>query len=128
MRDSSSDTDGDRMRRWAAGDRAAFEEIVRAWTCPIGRFLVRLTGDADAASDLTQEVFLRVYLKAAQYRDAGTFRTWLFQIALNLSRDAARRRVRKPAGPDDGFAHRIRAVRNAEFRHGGFSESRTNGK
>ena len=48
---------------------------------------------------MTQEVFLRVYLKGAHYRDAGTFRTWLFQIALNLSRDAARRRVRKPVVP-----------------------------
>lgn len=99
MRESSSETDGDRMRRWAAGDRAAFEEIVRAWTGPIGRFLVRLTGDADTASDLTQEVFLRVYLKGAHYRESGTFRTWLFQIALNLSRDAARSRARKPAIP-----------------------------
>jgi len=99
MRDSSSDTDGDCMRRWAGGDRAAFEEIVRAWERPIGRFLVRLTGDTDGANDLTQEVFLRVYLKGAHYRDAGTFRTWLFQIALNLSRDAARRRVRKPVIP-----------------------------
>ena len=99
MRESPSETDGECMRRWAAGDRAAFEEIVRAWEHPIGRFLVRLTGDADGANDLTQEVFLRVYLKGAHYRESGTFRTWLFQIALNLARDAARRRVRRPVVP-----------------------------
>ena len=87
------------MRLWAAGDRAAFEAIVRTWEGPVGRFLVRLTGDADEASDLTQEVFLRVYLKGAKYREAGMFRTWLFQIALNLSRDAARKRGRKPSIP-----------------------------
>ena len=99
MRESSPDTDVDRMRRWAAGDRTAFEEIVRCWEVPIGRFLARLCGDADDASDLTQEVFLRVYLGVTSYRDEGHFRTWLYRIALNLARDAARRRTRKPAVP-----------------------------
>jgi len=99
MHDSLPDPDGDRMRLWAAGDRAAFEGIVRTWERPLGSFLVRLTGDADEASDLTQEVFFRVYLKGAKYREAGTFRTWLFQIALNLSRGAARKRTRKPSIP-----------------------------
>ena len=99
MHDSSSTTDGERMRRWAAGDRAAFEEIVLAWEYPIGRFLIRLTGDCEEASDLTQEVFLRVYLRGARYREAGTFRTWLYQIALNLARDTARRNARRPVIP-----------------------------
>jgi RNA polymerase sigma factor (sigma-70 family) len=99
MGDSLSDTDGERMRRWAAGDRAAFEEIVRAWERPMGRFLARMTGDAHEASDLTQELFLRVYLNGSAYRDAGTFRTWLYRIALNLARDSTRRKVRKPCEP-----------------------------
>jgi RNA polymerase sigma-70 factor, ECF subfamily len=99
MQDSSSTTDGERMRRWAAGDRAAFEEIVHAWQYPVGRFLIRLTGDCEEASDLTQEVFLRVYLRGAQYREAGTFRTWLYQIALNVARDTARRKTRRPVIP-----------------------------
>ena len=99
MHESSPDIDGDRMRRWAEGDRAAFEEIVRQWERPIARFLARLCGDAEEASDLTQEVFLRVYLRRAGYRDEGHFRTWLYQIALNLARDMARRKARKPVIP-----------------------------
>jgi RNA polymerase sigma-70 factor, ECF subfamily len=90
------DPDGERMRRWSAGDRSAFEEIVRAWERPVGRFLVRLTRSADLAGDLTQEVFLRVYLKGASYTHGGTFKTWLYQIALNLARDAARKHARAP--------------------------------
>jgi RNA polymerase sigma-70 factor (ECF subfamily) len=85
------------MRRWASGDRSAFEDLVRAWEKPVGRFLIRLTGDAELAADLTQESFLRVYLNGAKYRDGGTFKTWLYQIALNLARDAARRHARRPA-------------------------------
>jgi RNA polymerase sigma factor (sigma-70 family) len=99
MPDSAPPPDGERMRRWASGDRGAFEEIVRAWEKPVGRFLVRLTGDAELAADLTQEAFLRVYLNGARYRDGGTFKTWLYQIALNLARDAARRQARKPTVP-----------------------------
>ncbi len=95
MTDALSDPDGERMRRWSAGDRSAFEEIVRAWERPVGRFLIRLTRNPELAGDLTQEVFLRVYLKGANYTHGGTFKTWLYQIALNLARDAARRQSRR---------------------------------
>jgi RNA polymerase sigma-70 factor, ECF subfamily len=47
-------------------------------------------------ADLCQEVFLRVYLKGQRYREAGVFSTWLYQIALNVARDAARRARREP--------------------------------
>jgi RNA polymerase sigma-70 factor, ECF subfamily len=96
MTDALPDPDGERMRRWASGDRCAFEELVRAWEKPIGRFLIRLTGNIEEASDLVQEVFLRVYLSGAKYQDSGRFKTWLYQIALNLARDSARRTARKP--------------------------------
>lgn len=99
MRDATADTDGDRMRRWAAGDRAAFAEIVRAWEGAVGRFAYRLTFDAHAAADITQEVFLRLFRAGAKYHDAGRFKTWLYQIALNLCRDAARSKARKPSVP-----------------------------
>jgi RNA polymerase sigma factor (sigma-70 family) len=95
MADAHPDPDGERMRRWAIGDRSAFEEIVRAWERPVGRFLIRLTRNPEVAGDLTQEVFLRVYLKGANYTHGGTFKTWLYQIALNLARDAARRATRR---------------------------------
>ena len=96
MADALPDPDGERMRRWSDGDRSAFEEIVRAWERPVGRFLVRLTRNSDLAGDLTQEVFLRVYLKGSKYTHGGTFKTWLYQIALNLARDAARKQARTP--------------------------------
>lgn len=99
MRDATAEPDGDRMRRWAAGDRAAFAEIVRAWEGPVGRFAYRLTFDVHAAADITQEVFLRLFRGGAKYQDAGRFKTWLYQIALNLCRDAARSKARKPSVP-----------------------------
>src|SRR5205807_9659255 len=41
-----------------------------------------------------QEVFLRVYLARDRYQETGTFSTWLFRVAMNVGRDALRRRPR----------------------------------
>ena len=85
------------IARWQRGDRAAFEQLVRDWHPRVARFLVRLTGCPELARDLSQEVFLRVYLSAGKYRESGHFSTWLFQVALNQFRDAARKSARRPA-------------------------------
>jgi RNA polymerase sigma-70 factor (ECF subfamily) len=88
--------DADLMRRWQDGDAGAFEELVRRWQQPMGRVLSRLAGRPDRVADLCQEVFLRLYLKGPNYRETGCFSTWLYQIALNVARDAARRARREP--------------------------------
>src|SRR5438270_10635725 len=89
--------DADLMARWRQGDAAAFEALVGRWQQPVARFLFRLTGRADAVPDLCQEVFLRVYHAAARYREGGAFAPWLYRVARNVARDAARRDRRRPA-------------------------------
>jgi RNA polymerase sigma-70 factor (ECF subfamily) len=84
--------DAERMRRWQAGDPAAFADLVARWQQPVARFLARLAGP-DRAADLCQEVFLRVLQKGNRYRETGHFSTWLFQIALNVARGAGRRQI-----------------------------------
>jgi len=93
--------DADLIRRWQRGDATAFEAIVRRWQQPMGRFLFRLAGRAELANDLCQEVFLRVYRAGPRYRDNGAFSTWLYRIALNVARDAARRSRRQPSSLSD---------------------------
>jgi RNA polymerase sigma-70 factor (ECF subfamily) len=88
--------DPDLIRRWQGGDEDAFADLVRRWQAPVARFLARLAGRADLVPDLCQEVFLRVYLARARYREAGAFATWLYRIALNVGRDALRRHRRDP--------------------------------
>lgn len=85
------------IARWQRGDRAAFEQLVRVWHPRVARFLARLTGCPELARDLSQEVFLRVYLAVGKYRESGHFSTWLFQVALNQFRDAARKLARRPS-------------------------------
>jgi len=101
--------DADWMERWRRGDGAAFEALVEQWRRPVARFLFRYTGHADVVQDLCQEVFLRVYQAGGRYLEAGAFPGWLFRIALNVARDAGRRRKRDP-GPLNGAEPADRAA------------------
>ena len=78
------------------GDDRALDALMLRWQVPLRTFLYRhLQNEADAL-DLAQETFVRVYRHRANYREGARFSTWMFQIALNLARDHARRRVRRP--------------------------------
>lgn len=85
------------VRRCRAGDGAAWEEIVRSYSRRIYNLAFRFTSRADAAEDLTQEVFIRVYRSLEQY-DAkqGDLQNWLMRLARNLIIDDYRRRQRAP--------------------------------
>jgi RNA polymerase sigma-70 factor (ECF subfamily) len=89
-------SDADLIGRWRQGDAPAFEVLVRRWQQPIARMLGRLVGRTDLVHDLCQEVFLKVYQARDRYRDNGHFSTWLYQVALNVARDAGRSRGRQP--------------------------------
>jgi RNA polymerase sigma-70 factor (ECF subfamily) len=86
--------DQELVQRWQRGEVAAFEALVRRWERPIARFLTHVVGQQDLVPDLCQEVFLRLYLSGWRYRGESAFSTWLYQVALNIARDAGRKRRR----------------------------------
>jgi RNA polymerase sigma-70 factor (ECF subfamily) len=61
------------------------------------RYLSRFVGQADAAHDLTQEVFLRVARARAPESGVASGRAWVFTIARNVALNHVRDRVRRPA-------------------------------
>jgi RNA polymerase sigma-70 factor (ECF subfamily) len=61
------------------------------WAPRVYRFALRVTADAHAAEDLTQDTFLRAWPARARLRDERALRVWLFRIAANLWRDRLRR-------------------------------------
>ncbi len=64
-------------------DLKAFEMMVHRWDRPVLSFLAKASGNREAAEDLRQEVFLRVYKYAGTYKTGYPFTTWLFRIASN---------------------------------------------
>ena len=65
-------------------DDGAFETLVRRWDARVLAFLTKASGDREAAKDLRQEVFIRLYRYGATYNPEYSFPTWLFQIASNV--------------------------------------------
>jgi RNA polymerase sigma-70 factor, ECF subfamily len=72
---------------------AGFDRIFAAQYPALLRYLVRLTGDADAAEDAAQEAFVR--LLRQQRIPESEVRPWLYTVATNLVRDAGRKAVRR---------------------------------
>ena len=74
-------------------DQNAFSELVRRHQSPVRAFLAKMTrGDAHLADDLAQETFLKAWRKLNTFRGDSRFSTWLFGIAYNEFRSAARKR------------------------------------
>jgi RNA polymerase sigma factor (sigma-70 family) len=95
--DAPSDTPSDEtlMTALAAGDSAALDTLMLRWQRPLQAYLLRHLGNEADALDLVQETFVRLYRARARYRPGARFTTWMFQIALNLARDHARKRARR---------------------------------
>src|SRR5215510_8438754 len=85
--------DGELGQTAIAGREAAFEELVRRYQRPIAAYVYRMVGDYDAALDLTQEVFIKIYNSLARYRSEFKFSTWIYKIAHNAAIDHLRRHV-----------------------------------
>ncbi|HEY4417841.1 MAG TPA: sigma-70 family RNA polymerase sigma factor [Verrucomicrobiae bacterium] len=87
-------TDTDLIARvLAREDHHAFAELVRRHQSPMRAFLARMTrGDTHLADDLAQETFLKAWQKLHTFRGNAKFSTWLFGIAFNEFRGAARQR------------------------------------
>jgi RNA polymerase sigma-70 factor (ECF subfamily) len=83
--------DCDLVARACAGREDGFEELVRRYQRPIAAYVYRMVGDYEAALDLTQEVFIKVYGSLARYRSEYKFSTWIYKIAHNAAIDHLRR-------------------------------------
>ena len=83
--------DCDLVARAVAGREACFEELVSRYQRPIAAYVYRMVGNYDAALDLTQEVFIKVYNSLNRYRSEFKFSTWIYKIAHNAAIDYLRR-------------------------------------
>jgi RNA polymerase sigma-70 factor (ECF subfamily) len=84
-------TDRELVANAAVGGDGSFEELVRRYQRPISAYVYRMVGDYDAALDLTQEIFIKVYGSLSRYRPEFKFSTWIYKIAHNSAVDHLRR-------------------------------------
>lgn len=90
----------EQVRRAQAGDRAAFDALVRAtartvWACVYGRLR-----DPAWTEDLVQETYAKAWESMKELREPGAFRGWLFSIARRLAWRRAERDGRWEAMPE----------------------------
>jgi RNA polymerase sigma-70 factor (ECF subfamily) len=105
----------DLIRRARSGDGTAWEEVVSTFSRRIFNLAYRFTSSVEAAEDLTQEVFIRIYRTLDQYDPKhGDLANWLMRLARNLIIDDYRHRQRNPqnsmADAVDDHTYHLRAV------------------
>ena len=83
-----------------AGDRSAQEKVIETLRPRLFRFIVRHTGDADLAEEITQEGLVKIYEKLSAVREARALEGWAFQVTSNILRDHFRHGKRDDAGKE----------------------------
>ena len=93
--EAPTDPDLALVERFRAGERRAFDELVRRHQRGLWRVARRyVKNDADAA-DLAQQTFVRAFKAIHAFRGAASVRSWLYRIAINLSLNHVRDHARE---------------------------------
>ena len=88
-RDDSSDRD--LVRRLRRGDSAALDTVLQRHWGPIVAYLVRMLGSRDAAEDVAQRAFCRLWERRESWQDEGSLRGLLYRMARNFAISDRRR-------------------------------------
>ncbi|MEZ5502358.1 MAG: sigma-70 family RNA polymerase sigma factor [Halioglobus sp.] len=103
------DSDADLLPRLLAGERVAFESLVRSYHQPMKRVAMAIVGEAQA-EEAVQEAWLVAVRSLATFEGRSSLRTWLFSIVANEAKSRlrkertsrGRREVSLDALPDSG--------------------------
>jgi RNA polymerase sigma-70 factor, ECF subfamily len=89
-----------------AGDEQAYEQLIERFQNPVYNLAYRLLNDQADASDVAQEVFLKIFRNVNNFRGQSSLRTWVYRIAVNESHNRRRwlfRHRRGETGIDETF-------------------------
>ncbi|HWI06331.1 MAG TPA: sigma-70 family RNA polymerase sigma factor [Solirubrobacteraceae bacterium] len=89
------DEDSPLVKRARAGDRAAFEELVRRHADRVYAVVIRFGAPGGEAEEIVQETFVRAWRAIGRFKGESQFFTWLYRIAINeTKRHMSRRSAR----------------------------------
>ncbi len=85
------------------GDREAFSELVHKYSRPLTMLVLRMIRDPEEAKDISQQAFLKAYEGLNAFAGNSSFKTWLYSIAVNATRDVLRkkRHISECDSPDE---------------------------
>lgn len=83
------------------GSRRAMEMLVSRWQKRLWRYALRLTGDPEAAWDVTQESWLAIVRGIPRLHDPARFASWAYRIVTNKANDWIGRNARTRRLPPD---------------------------
>ena len=69
--------------RLQANEDAAYDELVRIYSASIFHVAYRMLGDSAEASDIVQEIFLKVFRNIGGFKGEAALKTWIFKIAFS---------------------------------------------
>ena len=79
-----------------AGDLEAFDRLMARHEKRVYNLCLWIIGDRDEAADATQDAFIRAYRHLPKFRGDCAFGAWVSRVAVNVARDAAKRRKKAP--------------------------------
>ncbi len=89
----ASATDSDDLALVCAlrdGSERAYETLLLRFQQPVYNLALRLLNDPSDASDVVQEVFLKVFRNVGHFRGQSSLKTWIFRIAINEAHNQRR--------------------------------------
>jgi RNA polymerase sigma-70 factor (ECF subfamily) len=67
----------------ANGDRYSFEEIIKRYQKKVINLIYSFVNDTNEVEDIAQEIFLKIWKYAHDFKGQSKFSTWLYRIAVN---------------------------------------------
>lgn len=104
------------IARVLTGDPVAERELYEAHVDRVYRLAYRMTGEDDLARDCTQDTFVRVYERLAEFRGDSSLGTWIHAVATSVVLNCLRtvKRIRGREVPEEDAAHVGETPRSAE--------------
>jgi RNA polymerase sigma-70 factor, ECF subfamily len=115
---TQDDSDQQLVERVQAGEKAAFDLLVRKYQHRVLKLVSRFVSDAAEAEDVAQEAFLKAYRALASFRGDSAFYTWLYRIAINTAKNALVSNRRRPVDFDLDLQDPEQYDRHARLKEG----------
>ena len=84
------ESDIELVSRIRNGERKLFAELVRRHQAGLIRMCMRFTHDYESAEECVQDALIKAYEKLETFEGRSSFKSWMYQIAINTARNALR--------------------------------------